>query len=58
MVQGSREVKEVAADAGDSRMSARPAAAWHGTRITVPSIAFTADSEGADGVDPSKIEGA
>ena len=42
MVQGLREVQEVAADAGESRMSARPAAAWHGTRNTVPSRAFAA----------------
>jgi hypothetical protein len=40
IVQGSREVQEVAADAGESRVSARPIAAWHGTRNTVPSRAF------------------
>jgi hypothetical protein len=57
MVQGSREVQGVEADAGESRWSARPAAAWHGTRITVPSIAFTAVSEGAGCGYPSKIEG-
>ncbi len=42
MVHGSREVQEVAADAGQSRVSARPAAAWRGTRNTVPSRAFAA----------------
>jgi hypothetical protein len=56
MVRGSREVQEVAADAGDSRMSARPAAAWHGTRITVPSIAFATVSAGAACGYPSKLE--
>ena len=40
MVQGLREVEEVAADAGERRWSARPAAAWHGTRNTVLSRAF------------------
>jgi hypothetical protein len=44
MEHGLREVQEVAADAGDSRCSARPAAAWRGTRNTVPSIAFAAAS--------------
>ena len=57
MVQGLREVQEVAADAGESRWSARPAAAWHGTRITVPSIAFVAVSAGAACGYPSKLEG-
>jgi hypothetical protein len=57
MVHGSREVQEVAADAGESRRSARPAAAWHGTRITVPSIAFAAVSAGAACGYPSKLEG-
>jgi hypothetical protein len=57
MVQGSREVQEVAADAGESRVSARPAAAWHGTRNTVPSIAFAAASAGAACGYPSKVEG-
>jgi hypothetical protein len=56
MVQRLREVQEVAADAGESRVSARPAAAWHGTRNTVPSIAFTAVSEGAGCGYPSKRE--
>ena len=55
MVQVLREVQEVAADAGGSRVSARPAAAWRGTRNTVPSIAFTAVSEGAGCGYPSKI---
>ena len=44
MVQGLREVQEVAPDDGESRVSARPAAAWRGTRNTVPSIAFAAVS--------------
>ena len=57
MVQGLREVQEVAADAGESRWSARPAAAWHGTRNTVPSIAFAAVSPGAACGYPSKLEG-
>jgi hypothetical protein len=57
MVQGLREVQEVAADAGESRRSARPAAAWHGTRNTVPSIAFVAVSAGAACGYPSKLEG-
>jgi hypothetical protein len=57
MVQGFREVQEVAADAGESRVSARSAAAWRGTRNTVPSIAFTAVSTGAGCGYPSKIEG-
>jgi len=56
MVQGSREVQEVEADAGGSRMSARPAAAWRGTRNTVPSIAFTPVSAVAGCGYPSKIE--
>ena len=56
MVQGSREVQKVAADAGESRWSARPAAAWHGTRNTVPSRAFAAVSAVAGCGDPSKIE--
>jgi hypothetical protein len=37
-------------------MSARPAAAWRGTRNTVPSIAFPAVSEGAGCGYPSKGE--
>ena len=57
MVQGSRDVQEVEADAGESRWSARPAAAWRGTRITVPSIAFAAVSAGAACGYPSKLEG-
>ena len=57
MVQGLREVQEVAADAGESRRSARPAAAWHGTRNTVPSRAFAAVSAVACSGYPSKIEG-
>jgi hypothetical protein len=57
MVHGLREVQEVAAGAGESRVSARPAAAWHGTRITVPSIAFAAVSAGAAGGYASKLEG-
>lgn len=57
MVQGSREVQEIATDAGESRVSARPAAAWRGTRNTVPSVAFTAVSAGAGCGYPSKIEG-
>ena len=57
MVEGLREVQEVAADAGESRGSARPAAAWHGTRNTVPSRAFAAVSSGAGCGYPSKIEG-
>jgi hypothetical protein len=56
MVQGLREVQEVAADAGGSRVSARPAAAWHGTRNTVPSRAFAAVSAVAGCGYPSKIE--
>jgi hypothetical protein len=57
MVHGLREVQEVAADAGESRVSARPAAAWHGTRNTVPSIAFAAATAGAAFGYPSNIEG-
>jgi hypothetical protein len=57
MVHGPREVQEVAADAGESRMSARPTAARHGTRNTVPSIAFAAVSAGAGCGYPSKNEG-
>ena len=57
MVHGLREVQEVAADAGESRVSARPAAAWRGTRNTVPSIAFAAVSAGAGCGYTSKIEG-
>jgi hypothetical protein len=57
MVQVSREVQEVEADAGESRVSARPAAAWRGTRITVPSIAFGAVSAAAACGYPSKLEG-
>ena len=57
MVQGFREVQEVADDAGESRWSARPSAAWRGTRNTVPSIAFAAVSAGAGCGHPSKIEG-
>jgi hypothetical protein len=57
MVQGLREVQEVAADAGESRVSARPTAAWRGTRNTVPSRAFAAVSAVAGGGHPSKIEG-
>jgi hypothetical protein len=57
MVQGLREVQQVAADAGESRVSARPAAAWHGTRNTVPSIAFAAASAGAACGYPSKVQG-
>jgi hypothetical protein len=56
MVQGLREVQKVAADAGESRVSARPAAAWRGTRNTVPSIAFAAVSAVAGCGYPSKIE--
>jgi hypothetical protein len=56
MVQGLREVQQVAADAGESRVSARPATAWHGTRNTVPSIAFSTVSAGAGCGYPSKIE--
>jgi hypothetical protein len=57
MEQGSRQVQEVAADAGESRGSARPAAAWHGTRNTVPSRAFAPRSAGAGCGYPSKMEG-
>ena len=57
MVQGLREVQDVVADAGESRVSARPAAAWHGTRITVPSRAFAAVSAGAVCSYPLKLEG-
>ena len=57
MVHGLREVQEVVADAGKSRWSARPAPAWHGTRNTVPSIAFAAVSAGAACGYPSKLEG-
>lgn len=57
MVQGLREVQEVAADAGESQVSARPAVAWRGTRNTVPSIAFAAVSAGAGCGHPSKIGG-
>jgi len=56
MVQVSREVQEVAVDAGESRVSARPPAALHGTRNTVPSRAFAALSAVAGCGDPSKIE--
>jgi hypothetical protein len=56
MVLGLREVQEVEADAGESRWSARPEAAWHGTRITVPSIAFATVSAGAACGYPSKLE--
>jgi len=56
MVQGSREVQEVAADAGESRVSARPSAAWRGTSNTVPSIAFAAASAVGGFGYPSKIE--
>ena len=56
MVQGLREVQQVAADAGESRVSARPATAWHGRRNTVPSRAFAAVSEVAGCGYPSKIE--
>jgi hypothetical protein len=35
---------EVAADASEQLVSARPAAAWHGTRNTVPSRAATEGS--------------
>jgi hypothetical protein len=58
MVQGSREVQGVAADAGGSRVSARPAAAWHGTRNTVPSRAFAAVSAGSGCGQASNSEGA
>jgi hypothetical protein len=57
MVQALREVQEIAADAGESRVSARPPAAWRGTRNTVPSIAFAAVSAGAGCGYQSKIEG-
>ena len=57
MVQGSREVQEVEADAGESQTSARPSAAWRGTRNTVPSIAFAAVSIGAACGYPSKLVG-
>ena len=57
MVQGLREVQEVAANAGESRVSARPDAAWHGTRNTVPSRAFADVSAGAGCGYPSKLEG-
>ncbi len=57
MVHGLRAVQEVAADVGESRVSARLAAAWRGTRNTVPSIAFTAVSIGAGCGHASKIEG-
>ena len=56
MVRGLREVQEVAADAGESRVSARPAAAWRGTRNTVPSRAFAAVSAVAGCGSLSKIE--
>jgi hypothetical protein len=57
MVHSSREIQQVAADAGESRSSARPAAAWHGTRNTVPSRAFAAESAGIGCGYPSKTEG-
>ena len=57
MEHGLRAVQEVAADAGESRWSARPAAAWHGTRITVPSRAFAAVSADAGCGYPSQLEG-
>ena len=57
MVQGSREVQQVAADAGESRGSARSTAAWHGTRNTVPSRAFAGVSVGAGCGYPSKLDG-
>ena len=44
MVQVLCDVQEVAVDAGESQVSARPAATWHGTRNTVPSIASAAAS--------------
>jgi hypothetical protein len=39
-----RDVQEIAADAGESQVSARTAAAGRGTRNTVPSRAFAAGS--------------
>jgi hypothetical protein len=57
MVQGLREVQEVAADAGESRWSARPAAAWDGTRNTVPSRAFADGSADVGCGHASKNEG-
>jgi hypothetical protein len=39
-----RYLIEVAADAGEQLVSARPAAAWRGTRNTVPSRAATEGS--------------
>jgi hypothetical protein len=57
MVQVLRDVQQVAADAGESRGSARPAAARHGTRITVPSRAFAGGSAGAGCSHASKNEG-
>jgi hypothetical protein len=56
MVQGLREVQNVAADAGESRVSARPPVARRGTRNTVPSIAFSTVSAGPGCGYPSKIE--
>jgi len=44
MVQVLSDVQKVAVDAGESQVSARPAVTWHGTRNTVPSIAFAAAS--------------
>jgi hypothetical protein len=58
MVDGSCEIQQVAADAGESRRSARPAAAWHGTRNTVPSRAFAAVSAGSGYGQISNSEGA
>jgi hypothetical protein len=58
MVQGSREVQQVAADAGESRVSARPAAAWRGTRNTVPSRAFAEKSAGTGCGQTPESEGA
>jgi hypothetical protein len=57
MVHGLREVHGVAADAGESRVSARPAAARRGTRNTVPSRAFAAGSSVIGFCYASKNEG-
>ena len=50
------DVHEVATGAGQRPVSARLAAAWHGTRNTVPSIAFAAGSLAAGPRSASKNE--
>ena len=57
MVQVLSDVQEVAVDAGESQVSARPAGIWHGTRNTVPSRAFAAGSVATRCGNASKSEG-